>query len=73
MVGIPDPVLGEEIHAGIVLKEGESATQEEIIKYSKERMAAYKCPKVIHFVSSLPKGPMGRILRDKVKESLLKK
>jgi len=73
VVGIPDPVLGEEIHASIVLKEGESATQEEIIEYSKERMAAYKCPKVVHFVSSLPKGPMGRILRDKVKESLLKK
>ncbi len=73
IVGIPDPVLGEEIHASIVLKEGESATQEEIIEYSKERMAAYKCPKVVHFVSSLPKGPMGRILRDKVKGSLLKK
>jgi len=73
VVGIPDPVLGEEIHASVVLKEGESATQEEIIEYSKERMAAYKCPKAVHFVSSFPRGPMGRIMRYKIRESLCEK
>ncbi len=68
VVGVPDPVQGEEIHAGIVLKDGEEATQEEIIEYIKERIATYKCPKVVHFVSSLPKGPTGRVMRDKVEE-----
>lgn len=71
VVGVPDPVQGEEIHACIVLKEGEEAAQEEIVEYSKERMAAYKCPKVVHFFSSLPKGPTGRVMRNKVKESIV--
>ena len=49
IVGLPDSMMGEEIHACIILKEGETATQEEIIAYSKGRMAAYKCPKTVPF------------------------
>lgn len=71
VVGVDDPAQGEEIHASIVLKEGEAATPEEIIEYSKAQMETYKCPSVIHFVSSHPKGPTGRVLRDKVKEFLV--
>jgi long-chain acyl-CoA synthetase len=67
VVGLPEPSAGEEIHACVVLKEGENATQEEIVKYSHEHMAAYKCPKTIFFVLSLPKGPAGRIICDQVK------
>ena len=70
VVGVPDPRQGEEIHACIVLKEGEEATQEEIIEYIKERIAAYKCPRIIHFTSDLPRGPTGRVMRVKVRESL---
>ena len=70
VVGVSDDIYGEEIHAAIVLKEGETATQDEIIDYSKERMAAYKCPRLIHFYDALPKGATGRILRDKVKHMI---
>ena len=71
VVGLPDSRQGEEIHACIVLKDGEEATQEEIIEYIKERIAAYKCPRIIHFSSDLPRGPTGRVMRNKVRQSLM--
>jgi len=73
IIGLPDSVHGEEIHACVVLHDGKEADEEEIINYSMERMAAYKCPKKVHFFSSLPKGPTGRILRDQVKKNLIEK
>lgn len=70
VVGLPDSSAGEEIYASVVLKSGEEATQEEIIDYCREMMAAYKAPKNIHFVLSLPKGPSGRVMREEVKQIL---
>ncbi len=70
VVGIPDDVHGETIHACIVLKEGESIVSDEIDNYNKTRMAAYKCPSTYHFYESLPKGPTGRVLRDKLRKDL---
>lgn len=70
VVGLPDATVGEEIHAAVMLKSGEEATQEEIIGYCRDIMAAYKAPKSIHFALSLPKGPTGRILREEVKRIL---
>ncbi|MBN2104982.1 AMP-binding protein [bacterium] len=70
VVGLPDNLTGEEIHAGVVLKGNETATPAEIIDYTKERMAAYKCPKTVFFLLSLSKGPGGRIMRDQVKQIL---
>jgi long-chain acyl-CoA synthetase len=67
VVGLPDPVQGEEIHACAVVKPGETAEEAEIIDYVRERIALYKCPKSVVFVESLPKGPTGRVLRDRVK------
>jgi len=73
IVGLPDPNLGEEIHACIVLKENETATPTELIEYSRERLAAYKCPKTVTFFDEIHKGPNGRILRNTTKEYLSKK
>ncbi len=73
VVGLPDSRMGEEIHAGVVLKKGESATPEEIISYCREMMAAYKAPKTVTFFEQLPKGPSGRVLREEVKQALLEK
>ena len=70
VVGLPNPEQGEEIHACIVLKEGEAATEEEIIDYIKGRMAAYKCPNSVHFMDSLPKGSTGRVLREYLKQQI---
>ncbi len=70
VVGLPDPAQGEEIHACAVLREGEQAEEAEIIGYVRERIALYKCPKSIHFCASLPKGPTGKVMREKVKQQL---
>jgi long-chain acyl-CoA synthetase len=66
-VGVPDPYRGETVKAFIVLRPGESATQEEIVAYCKENMAVYKVPKIIEFRQSLPKSTVGKILRKELK------
>ena len=73
VVGVPDPIQGEEIYASVVLVEGEQPTQEEIVEFCKQQTPAYKCPKVIHFVTALPKGPTGRVMRNKLKEQFVRK
>jgi long-chain acyl-CoA synthetase len=62
-IGIPDPLYGEEVTAVVVLKEGESVTEEELLGYCRERMADFKSPKTIHFVEEIPKGPTGKLLK----------
>jgi long-chain acyl-CoA synthetase len=63
VVGVPHEKYGEEVKAVIALHAGRSATSEEIIAYCKEHLAAFKYPRVIQIVESLPKGPTGKILR----------
>ncbi len=63
VVGVPDPAKGEEVKAYVVLKDGASATEEELIAHCRELMAAYKCPKYIESISALPKSATGKILR----------
>jgi long-chain acyl-CoA synthetase len=62
-VGVPDPLYGEEVKSFIVLREGESATQEEILAFCRERLADFKCPKQIEFLEEIPKGPTGKLLK----------
>ncbi len=66
-VGIPDPYRGETIKAFVVLKPGETLTQEEVIKYCAEKLAKYKVPKMVEFMSSLPKSGVGKILRKELR------
>ena len=63
VVGIPDIHKGEVPKAFVVMKEGESAAEHEIIHYLRERLAAYKIPKSIEFRQSLPKNTTGKILK----------
>jgi long-chain acyl-CoA synthetase len=63
VAGIPDPYRGESVKAWVVLKPGESATEEEIINWSKERLAKYKYPRSIEFRDELPKTFVGKTLR----------
>lgn len=67
VIGMPDPLRGEIIKAFIALKNGESATSREFIKYCQERLANYKLPKVVEFVDSLPKNSTGKILKRALK------
>jgi len=63
VVGKADPLMGEEVLAFVVLKEGTTATAEEVIAFCGSRLTRFKCPKEVRFVDSLPKSPIGKILR----------
>ena len=67
-VGIADKYRGETVKAFIVLKPGETCTAEEIIAFCRERLAAYKAPKLVEFRSSLPKSAIGKVLRKILRE-----
>ncbi len=62
-IGVPDPLYGEEVVAFIVLKDGTASSEEEIISHCREQLADYKCPKTVHFVAEIPKGPTGKLLK----------
>ncbi|WP_405387977.1 long-chain fatty acid--CoA ligase [Streptomyces sp. NBC_01102] len=66
VVGVPHPVHGEEIAAVITLRSGASATAEEIRDHVKDRVAAYKYPRIVTFTAELPKGPTGKILKREI-------
>ena len=66
VVGVPHDEWGEEIGAAVVLHEGEELSPEEVSAYVKDRIAAYKYPRVVWFVDDLPKGPTGKILKREI-------
>jgi long-chain acyl-CoA synthetase len=66
VVGVPHDRWGEEIGAAVVLHEGEELTPEEVGEYVKERIAAYKYPRIVWFLDELPKGPTGKILKREI-------
>ncbi len=72
-VGVPDEYRGEKIKAYIVLKEGETATEEEFLEYFREHLAPYKVPKEVEFRKELPKNAIGKVLRRILREEELKK
>ena len=68
VVGVPDPKFGEEVSAWIVLKEGESATSDEIRNYCKGKISRHKIPRYIEFVSEYPMTASGKIQKFKLRE-----
>lgn len=63
VAGVPDPRRGETVKAYVVLKEGQSATEEEIRSFCKENLAPYKVPTLVEFRKDLPKSQVGKVLR----------
>jgi long-chain acyl-CoA synthetase len=63
VIGVPHESHGEEIKAVVILNDGASVTEEELVEWSKKEMAAYKYPRVIEFVPSLPMTATGKILK----------
>jgi len=72
-IGIPHEYRGETVKAFIVPKPGETLTEDAVIAYCKEKLAAYKVPKIIEFIDELPKSAVGKILRRKLKDQELAK
>jgi long-chain acyl-CoA synthetase len=66
VLGVPHEQWGEEIGAAVVVHEGEELSPEECSEYVKERIAAYKYPRLVWFLDDLPKGPTGKILKREI-------
>jgi long-chain acyl-CoA synthetase len=66
VIGIPDPLYGQEVGAAVALTEGATATAEDLREYVRERVAAYKYPRHVWFLDELPKGPTGKILKRQI-------
>jgi long-chain acyl-CoA synthetase len=75
VVGVKDPTKGEDIKAYIILHKEyrNKITEQEIIEWSKENLAAYKYPRIVEFVRSLPKSAIGKVLRRSLREKEEKK
>jgi len=63
VIGVPDAHRGEVIKAYVVVKEGKTATTEEIISFCQGKLARFKIPKIVEFRPELPKSMIGKVLR----------
>jgi malonyl-CoA/methylmalonyl-CoA synthetase len=72
VVGLPDEDLGDRVTAAVVLKEGASATAEELTALCKSKLAGYKCPKQIYFLEVLPRNAMGKIQKNILTAALIR-
>jgi long-chain acyl-CoA synthetase len=69
VIGVPDEQFGEEIKACVVLKEGESVSEDALREWTKERIAAYKYPREIEFMDALPQSATGKILKKELRKA----
>ena len=67
VVGVSDPLMGEEVRAWVAPKSGADVTADEVIAFCQERLAKFKCPREVRFVTALPKSPVGKILRKELR------
>jgi long-chain acyl-CoA synthetase len=63
VAGVPDPLRGEAVKAWVVLRPNQQAGEEDLRAYCREHLAAYKVPRTVEFRETLPKSPVGKVLR----------
>ncbi|HLN70931.1 MAG TPA: long-chain fatty acid--CoA ligase [Streptosporangiaceae bacterium] len=66
VVGVPDERLGEEVMAVVILRPSVVLLEHELVSYCRERLAAYKCPRIFQFRAELPKNTLGKVLKDEL-------
>jgi long-chain acyl-CoA synthetase len=71
VIGVPHPSLGEEISAFVALRAGASLTLDDLIGWCKDRIAAYKCPRVLTIMPALPRGATGKVLKGELRATAL--
>jgi long-chain acyl-CoA synthetase len=65
---MPDPIMGEEVKAFIVLAANTTASEQEIIDFCRQHLSKDKCPKFVEFLNSLPKSTIGKVLRKELRK-----
>jgi len=70
VIGCADPDWGERVVAIVVIQSGSVITAEDLITFTRENLAAYKCPKEIIFAESLPRNAMGKVQKAKLRQDL---
>ncbi len=68
VIGIPDDTFGEAVKAVVVLREGTTATADEIIDFCRGRLGGYKRPRSVDFLPVLPRNPSGKVLKRELRE-----
>jgi acyl-CoA synthetase (AMP-forming)/AMP-acid ligase II len=68
VIGLPDPLWGEKVHAVVALKEGKALREDEVIDFCKNRIASFKKPKSVEFVQRLPRSSAGKVLKTVLRE-----
>lgn len=71
VVGVPDPHRGESVHAVVVFREGQSASERDLIEYSRRHVSPYKAPRSVEVRSELPKTAVGKVLRRQLREEVI--
>jgi acyl-CoA synthetase (AMP-forming)/AMP-acid ligase II len=66
--GVPDDQWGETVKAAVVLREGETATEEEIIDFCRDKLGGYERPRSVDFMPTLPRNPTGKVLKRELRE-----
>jgi long-chain acyl-CoA synthetase len=67
-VGVKDPYRGETVKAFVVTKPGETLTEDDVVAFCKQNLAAYKVPRIIEFIPELPKTAVGKVLRRELRD-----
>jgi long-chain acyl-CoA synthetase len=68
VIGIPDEEMGEEVKAFVVLKEGITVSEPDLITWTKDRIANYKYPRYVEFLAALPMSATGKILKKELRK-----
>ncbi len=68
VIGVPDELWGEAVKAVVALKPNEDVGQEELIRFCRDRLAAYKCPKSVDFLPEIPKNAAGKLAKGELKK-----
>ena len=68
IIGVPDERWGEVVKAVVGLKPDTEATEEELIAFTAERLAKFKCPRSVDIVPALPRNPTGKILKKDLRQ-----
>lgn len=73
VIGIPDPVWVEKVHAVVVKKKGSELSEKDVADFCKDKLAGFKRPKSIQFIDELPKNPQGKILKRELRKAFAEK